>query len=249
MTTPDDNRPDARHRDAFDDLIQSILDSPPDDPRRRELISAVRRDPQAMHDLHASADAIARLRSPVDAPDLSERILHAAHARRRFLPSRLRRLVDRSRIATAGALLLTLALVATLQRHWPDATRLATPDRPLSALPQALSDDAVLSAGILASGVSRALAPLGPREHDAALHPLDAQRLHTPRLHAPRLEAWILSVNGPDGSVYDTVMTYDRSAPHHESLRLYTLPPRSGPSVLTVQPTLPAPRAEPLTLP
>lgn len=237
--------PDSAQRQALDDLIQSILDSPADDPRRRDLINAVRRDPQATHDLHASADAIARLRSPVDAPDLADRILHAAHARRRFLSPRFRRLIDRSRFATAGVLLLTLLGAAALQRAWPDAARLATPDRPLSALPRALSDDAVLSAGLLASGLHRAHGALAPLDQQAA----DLQLLDAHRLEAHRLEAWILSVTGPDGSVYDTVMTFDRAAPHNESLRVFSLPPRQGPSTLSVEPALPAPRAEPLALP
>lgn len=205
-------------RQDMEALIQAILDAPVTDPTRREMLGAIRRDPGAMSELQRSVSPLAELRRPVASPDLSGRILHAADRRRRFLPRKLRRFVDGGRIATAAGLLLVVAVLATVQRHWPEATELVAQPRPLTDATRAFADDTTASAGLILSETRRVRGSLLAVPHGD--EDLGWSQAATP---AP-LEAWVLSTVGPEGSRLDTVLTYERSAPRERSLRVYIAP-------------------------
>lgn len=216
-------------RQDVEALIQAILDAPVTDPTRRELLGAIRRDPNAMTELQRSVSPLAELRRPVEAPDLSGKILHAADRRRRFLPRRLRKFVDGGRIATAAGLLLVVAVLATIQRTWPEATTLVAEPRPLTDATRALADDTTASAGLILTETQRVRRSLvaQPYADDNLGWSNDDATLAPP---AP-LEAWVLSTVGPDGSRLDTVMTFDRSAPRERALRVYLAPAGQQPSI------------------
>ncbi|GJM20008.1 MAG: hypothetical protein DHS20C14_22210 [Phycisphaeraceae bacterium] len=229
---------------AFDEIVQEILDRPADDPRRRELLRAVRQTNEGMEALRSAAEPLHELRRPFEMPDLSDQILTATDRQRRFLPASVRRWVDRGRIATAAGLLLAMGVLATVHRAWPDATTLTNQPEPLSAFPRAVGHDAAQSAAFFDAEIKRAGRALSPVVADA---PDLAGAAEAP---AP-LTAWVLSASGAEGSVFDTIMTYDPDAPEGGALRVYRVPAdASRDSTLLAAPVgaaaLPAPEPDPL---
>ena len=211
-----DNPAEPPRDDHFDDLIQAVLEGPADDPARLGLINAIRADQAAMRELRLTEDTLAELRRPVDAPDFSRQILDRTHNRRAFLPRRLRRFVDRGRLAAAAALLLALTVFTVAQRVWPDATRLTTAQRPVSDVPRAFFNDATNSVTAFTSSMEQARAALVPfaAEREPSLTST------SPDAASHRLEAFILQSFGRDGSRLDSVLFYDPTAPREQSLRV-----------------------------
>ncbi len=212
MSPDRDHGPDPSSNDAsIHDLVQEILDRPADDPRRLELMRAVKQHDDALEELNTTAESLGGLRDTTPAPDLTAQILHAADRRRRFIPARVRRWVDRGRLATAAALLLLLGSLALVDRVAPGLLDLSPEPRTLSNLPDAVRSDASQSAAFVRSGVrqaGQALAPVVEQPNWAATDD-----------DVPA--AWVLQVVGSDGSVYDTVMTFDPEARGADALRVF----------------------------
>ncbi len=221
---------------SIHDLVQEILDRPADDPRRLELLRTVRDDDAALHELNATAESLYELRARPIAPDLTSQILDAADARRRFLPARVRRWVVRGRLAAAAMLLFALGTLAIVERVAPGVTDFTPRPRTLSSIPAAFQHDATQSAAFVRSGVrqaGKALAPVVEQPGWAE----EGTEVPT---------AWVLEVVGRDGSVYDTVMTFDPDARGEQSLRVFRTRRPEASSLLCI-PEAPPVIAEPDT--
>ncbi|MFI4897829.1 MAG: hypothetical protein ACIARR_08385 [Phycisphaerales bacterium JB059] len=129
-----------------DALIDALFDRELSPDARRDVFDAVRHDAHARREIEGAAEALAALRDQPVAPDLTDRILARADARRRFLPKRLRRFTRATRLGASGALLIALLGVAAAQRAWPDRLALAPLDTPLADVNEAFRDDAIQSA-------------------------------------------------------------------------------------------------------
>ncbi|MEQ8850514.1 MAG: hypothetical protein RIB32_01880 [Phycisphaerales bacterium] len=211
---------------SIHDLVQEILDRPADDPRRLELMRAIKRHDDALQELNATAESLDALRDTAPAPDLTAQILHAADRRRRFIPARVRRWVDRGRLATAAALLLVLGSLAAIDRVAPGLLDPSPEPRILADLPAAMQRDASQSAAFVRSRVEQAGRALAPVIEQPGWTDTDTD--------VPA--AWVLQVVGADGSVYDTVMTFDPQARGDNALRVFRArrPEPQGITLLTL---------------
>ncbi len=150
MNAPD-AKPNPNHDPSSpgpipDALIDALFDRELSPEARRDVLNAVRHDAHARREIEGAAEALAALRDQPLAPDLTDRILARADARRRFLPKRLRRVTRATRLGASGALLLALLAVAAAQRAWPDRLALTPLDTPLADVNDAFRDDAIQSA-------------------------------------------------------------------------------------------------------
>ena len=101
---------DQPARPVPDHLIDSLLDGDLPEPNRRRVFERVRADMSACQDLASQQRCIDMLSQPIEAPDLTGRILGESDRRRFFLPSRLRRVVTAGRAAAAAGVLVTAKL-------------------------------------------------------------------------------------------------------------------------------------------
>ncbi len=148
-----ESAPNPGDRIPPDELIDALFDGELSPRARREVLGAVRHDARAGADLERTARVLAALRAPPEAPDLTDRILHSADHRRRFVPGRLRRM---TKLARAGVVVLALVVmlgVAAGRRAWPEATTLADEQTPLADVNEAFRDDAAAGVGAIRSSV------------------------------------------------------------------------------------------------
>lgn len=127
MTSDRDTRPCRA-----DELIDALLDGDLAHEESRAAYEALRQNPAACEDLARTRYAIARLSTPVEAPDLTGAILQRVHHRRRFLAPRAARFVTTGRLAAAAAVIGTVALASFVQRHVPEARLAASEPAPVS---------------------------------------------------------------------------------------------------------------------
>ena len=119
-------------------LIDAAMDGELDPQIQKEIGSALQYDPIRRQEFHDTRDAINALRMPIDAPDLSDRVLARAHRHRRFIPRKLRQQVRAGRVAMAALLLTTMLGVATLQRAYPRLTTLGAQPTPVANIESAV---------------------------------------------------------------------------------------------------------------
>lgn len=166
----DEPRIDARTRR----IIDALLDGELTQREMREQYEAIRNDPAAREELARLRYAVAQLRAPADTPDLSGAILHRASCRRRFLPSRSRRMITAGRCAAAAGLVVVVALMSLAQRHVPLADLSAEP-RPVTRLvesarvPQEISESIVT--GTVETIEASLASPVARLTLDRRLHP------------------------------------------------------------------------------
>ncbi|MCB9847667.1 MAG: hypothetical protein H6814_04565 [Phycisphaeraceae bacterium] len=124
-------------RELCPDTIESLLDS-----MRRS-----RTERQRFDDTQSMLDD---LRAPIDAPDVSCRILGEVGERRGWLTTGQRRMVFVGRLATAACLLLVVSGLLLVRRNNPQAFRAADATGPVSGVVAATGSEA--EAGIRAIG-------------------------------------------------------------------------------------------------
>jgi hypothetical protein len=135
-----DMRDDAPGR-IPESLINAAMDGELDKDIQREIGDALQYDPIRRQEVHETRDAINALRMPIEAPDLSDRVLDRAHRHRRFIPAKLRNHVRTGRVVMAAALLITLFGVAGLQRMYPRLTTIAAHQTPVSNVEDAIEQN------------------------------------------------------------------------------------------------------------
>lgn len=119
-------------------LIDAAMDGELDSEIQKEIGRALQYDPVRKQEFHDTRDAINALRMPVDAPDLSDRVLDRANRHRRFIPRKLRQQVRTGRVVMAGVLLTMMLGVAGLQRTFPRLTTFGAQSTPVSDIEQAV---------------------------------------------------------------------------------------------------------------
>ncbi len=145
-----------------DHLVDAFFDRALDEGSRDRVFRAMLADPSRAEDLARTQRAIGLLREPVDAPDLTDRIMARVHSRRRFLPRRLRRTVTAGRLAVAACLVIGVLGIAVTRRLAPRAFELAPRERPLTAMIDAGRDAASSGARDLAGTFSAVTAQAAP---------------------------------------------------------------------------------------
>ena len=106
-------------RDRADRIIDALLDGDLAHHDARDAIRRLQDQPHASEELALLRSTVERLRSPIEAPDLSKSILGGMDARRGFLPRRARRIVTVGRVAVAAGLIAAVGVASFLQRHVP----------------------------------------------------------------------------------------------------------------------------------
>lgn len=144
-----------------DRLVDAYFDRELDEGSRDRLLGAMLGDPDRAEELAGIRRAINRLREPVAAPDLTERVLARVGRRRGFLSRRVRRLVRGGRLTAVACLLAVVLGVVVIERIAPGALRLTPRSRPISAVVEAGRADAERSVRLLtgadATGPDRAV--------------------------------------------------------------------------------------------
>jgi hypothetical protein len=113
--------------------IDALLDAEVPQKDMRRLYDSIRADSNAREELARLRYTVAQLKTPVDAPDLCESILHQANTRRRFLSGRSRRMVTAGRCAAAAGLVAAIGLMSFAQRYTP-ISQLAGDTQPVTQL-------------------------------------------------------------------------------------------------------------------
>lgn len=121
-----------------DDAIDRYLDGEMLPEESCELFEQLRDDPLKAHELRSIRDAIGALGEPVEAPDLTKKIMVRVNRRKGLLTRTAWRRVALARYAAAAAMLLTLTGVLLVQRWSPEATRLVDEPMPVHELAESV---------------------------------------------------------------------------------------------------------------
>ena len=146
-----------------DHLVDAFFDHALDEGSRERLFRAMLRDPVRAEQVARTQRAIQMLRRPVEAPDVTARVLARVGARRGFLSRRTRGLVTAGRLVGVAAVLIVVLGAALTQRYAPDAVRFTPQVRPVSDLVRAGQNDAGAGAQQMAdtlTAVARRAEPL-----------------------------------------------------------------------------------------
>jgi hypothetical protein len=207
--------PDRLHAAGRDELIDSLLDGALTHEDSRAAYETLRQDPAACEDLARTRYAIARLSTPVDAPDLTHAILGRVQRRRHFIPARMQRMVTAGRVAVAAGAVVTIGLASFVQRAAPNVRIAEDREAPVSRVvassglteaeqPQILAETVETIQSSLASPVARlSLSP--------AFRPEDGLRfgVSTPEAPAARGRTY-LDAQAP-GAPYAPLMASEYS--------------------------------------
>jgi hypothetical protein len=184
---PRDRQPPSDHRPGAvpPELVDAFFDRELDESSRERFFGALRGDLPACAQVARTQRMLSQLRAPVDAPDLTERILGELRARDHFLPRRLRSMVKVGRLGLAACLLLGVLGVALAYRYAPDSVRLTPAAKPVT--------------GVIASGASEAAA--GVQQLSAAVNLVGgAPAAASPAPGAPRSPYGSLSLRLSPGA-------------------------------------------------
>ena len=153
--------------------------------RRRELLQDLAGE--KCEEIVRTNHALFRLKQdPVDSIDVTDVVLQRVHARRAFLPQRLRSMIKAGRLGMAAVLILSIASVALLQRYNPGALRLTAPDAPLSAVLEQSEQETTAGFDTLSGGLdsikrSLRVVAMDSELRDAAFEPQKEQAAGAPR--------------------------------------------------------------------
>lgn len=114
------------------ELVDAFFDRELDEGSREKFFHMLRGDLPKCADVARTQRMISALREPIEAPDLTSRIMGEVSRRRGFLPESLRKMVRIGRLAVAACVLLTLLGVALLHRFAPDSVSLVERPAPVS---------------------------------------------------------------------------------------------------------------------
>lgn len=180
-----------------DRLAEAYFDRELDEGSRDRLFREVLADPEWAREVAGTQHVINRLRDPVAAPDLTERVLARVDRRRRFASRRVRRLVRGGRLTAVACLLAVVLGVVVIERIAPGALRLAPRSRPISAVVEAGRADAERGARLLADAT--APAPPHAAHRGVLLGPLTPGTLEGVR-RLPPVSDHTLVVTGGSGA-------------------------------------------------
>jgi hypothetical protein len=219
---------DRRHAEPLsDEVVNAFFDRELTDGASEVFFSKLRSDLPRCAEVARMQRAISLLREPIEAPDVSARVLAEVHRRRRFIPESLRRFVTAGRLAAAGVALAGVLGLFVVERVSPGALRLSPRPRPVSEVVQHAAQDAVQGVSGLAGGTRTVVVLPGPelkdepaRRASAAVHSLlelrpgvtSARLLATPRAGGDD-SMIIYRGAGPDTRiVLPEVVYFDRNA-------------------------------------
>ena len=114
------------------ELVDTFFDRELDEGSREKFFGMLRGDLSRCAEVARTQRMISMLREPVEAPDLTDRIMARVARRRGFLPERVRRMVTAGRLIAAACVLAAVLGLAAARRMAPDAFRLTPVPRPLS---------------------------------------------------------------------------------------------------------------------
>jgi hypothetical protein len=114
------------------ELVDRFFDRELDEGSRERFFGMLRADLSRCAEVAKTQRLISMLREPVEAPDLSGRILDRIGERRGFLPPALRRMVKGGRLAVAACLLFGILGFAVGRRYAPDFFRLTPEEQPVT---------------------------------------------------------------------------------------------------------------------
>lgn len=137
-----DRRAESKRR--ADELVDAYFDRELKPEDTRLFFESIQSNDNARRRFESTQRALDSLRTPVDAPDLSQSILAEVGRRRGWLPSRLRRYVTFGRVSIAACFLLMLTGAFIVERESPGALQLEEPEAPLTHLVQASRDEAAM---------------------------------------------------------------------------------------------------------
>jgi cell wall-associated NlpC family hydrolase len=142
---------------ATPDPIDAFFDGDLDERSSQALVNALRSDVRSADRFVGTRRTVAALKTPVEAPDLTDAIFHRLH-RRRALAERLRRpWLGGGRVAAAIGLIAGLGAILLLQRYAP-----TPPHAPLTQFPAPTPPPVTAIARPLAPPMARIEAPARP---------------------------------------------------------------------------------------
>jgi hypothetical protein len=137
-----------------DDLVNAFFDRELTEGASDEFFSKLRSNLPRCAEVARTQRAISLLREPIEAPDVSGRVLATLASRRRFLPERLRRMVTAGRLLAAGIALAAVAGIAVVDRVAPGFLRLTQSPQPVTDVVTRTAEEARHSAAQLASAMN-----------------------------------------------------------------------------------------------
>lgn len=129
-----------------EELVDQFFDRELDEGSRDKFFGMLRGDLARCQEVARTQRIVAMLREPIQAPDLTGRILAQIDQRKGFLPPKLRRIVTGGRLVAAACLLVAALGVAMLNRSHPGLFRLTAAPQPLSNVIESGKAEAVAGA-------------------------------------------------------------------------------------------------------
>jgi hypothetical protein len=136
-----------------DEMVEAFFDREMTEGASDEFFVRLRSNLPRCAEVARMQRAISLLREPIEAPDVSDRVLATLSRRRRFLPERFRKMVTAGRLIAAGIALAAVLGIAVVDRVAPGFLRLSDPPRPVTDV---VSSTAEEGAAQLASALSGA---------------------------------------------------------------------------------------------
>lgn len=137
-----------------DEMVQSFFDREMTEGASDEFFAKLRSNLPRCAEVARMQRAISLLREPIEAPDVSDRVLATLSRRRRFLPERLRTMVTAGRLLAAGIALAAVLGVAVVDRVAPGFLRLSETPRPVAGVVSSTAEEARNGVAQLAGAVT-----------------------------------------------------------------------------------------------
>jgi hypothetical protein len=134
------------------EIVDQYFDRDLSPNRRRELLEGL--GGERCEEVVRTNHALYRLKEPVESIDVADVVLQRVHARRAFLPRRVRSMIKAGRLGLAAVVLLALLSVVLLQRYNPGALQLHPGEAPLSAVMEQSEHDTATGLHTLSDGIN-----------------------------------------------------------------------------------------------
>lgn len=147
------DRFDREGGEPIDRLVDAYFDGALDPDRRARLLGHLRENNRRAEEIAKLSCALRLFKSGVPVPDQRREILRKVHAKRGFVGSTARRLVQAGRVAAVLALAGGLLGIALTQKWAPEATMLVALPSPVSDIVDAGQSEANAGMTVLARSV------------------------------------------------------------------------------------------------
>ncbi len=151
-----------------DELVDLFFDRALDEGSREKFFGMLRADLSRCAEVAKTQRIISMLREPIEAPDVTARVMERVASQRGFLSARVRRMVTTGRLIAAGLVLAAVLGLAVARRVAPEAFRLSPGPQPRSEVIASGKADAASGVQHMAAVVSIASAP-EPRARGLAI--------------------------------------------------------------------------------